>query len=100
MQAAKDQFGRYVKYASPNITGYEEAIKATITAFADTAFAGASDDEKRVLLNQALGANDIITAFVMENLPEGLTRVDGVVIRPLLKEVVEVQLALLPEPSE
>ena len=100
MEAVKDQFGRYPDYVVPDVSGQHDTIKAIINMFADAILTDKSDDEKRVLLADAPKANDIVTAFVMEHLPEGAERVDGKTVRPILMEVLAERVALLPEVEE
>jgi hypothetical protein len=79
-------------YEEANIEGKESEVKSIVSNFVDSQ-SGETDEEKRVnlpLVKKALhGAVD----FVMANLPDGVNRVDGYVIEPILKEVVENRIS-------
>lgn len=86
------------KYTMADISGKEENVKTVVEAYVDS-IAGSTDDEKRVnypYIKKSLlhGAVD----YVMANLPAGVTRVDGLVIQPILDEVCAEKLAALPQP--
>ena len=54
---------------------------------------------KLVLLPKLLNYNEDATAYVESHMPEGIERVDGTCIRPILKKVVNDVLASLPQPE-
>jgi len=93
-----DEFGRAIKYVSPNIQGQEKAIKKKISNFTDALLKNRSTGEKRYLLGQASQALHLVIDYVMKNLPKDVKRVDGTVISPLLKQVISDKLAKLPKP--
>lgn len=95
----KDEFGRDLKYESPSIEGHETAVKNRVISFADYILANKTDEEKRQLLGIAMEGLHLAVDYVMSNLPTGVDRVDGKVIRPILKQVVQEKLAELPEPE-
>ncbi len=100
MQAEKDMFGRYAAYASPNASSIEPVVVGLLNAFADSVLNGKTAEEQRALLTDAPKANDLITAFVMDNLPDGIGSIDGKTVRPLLRVVIAERVALLPDPGE
>lgn len=67
-------------YQSPDIAGHEAAIKDVLTRF----LAHATQDPE---FNPRLAVHEA-TAYVMQNLPPGVARVDGFVISPLLAQVI------------
>jgi len=101
MEAQKDEFGRYLNYTSPTIEGYEEDVKSVVETWASAVLSTKTDSEKRTLIPQFKSALHLVVDFVMANLPEGVERVDGKVILPILEQVAKDKLAELPvETSE
>ena len=87
-------------YVQADVSGKETETKAVVSTYVAT-LEGGTDDEKRknlpIIKKEYLhGAVDYVNA----NLPSGVTRVDGYVIRPLLDEVCNEKIAALPEVVE
>jgi hypothetical protein len=93
----KDEFGKYLNYKSPNVHGFEEALKKIVYAFINNILSGKTDKEKRMLLPQYSQCIHLCVDHVMGNLPDGIDRVDGDIIKPILRQVCKEQIDLLPE---
>jgi len=78
--------------------GAEDLIYNVLADWVDTND-GETVDEQRILLPKLLNYNEEATAYVESNMPEGIERVDGGCIRPILKKVVNDVLASLPQPE-
>lgn len=76
----------------------KEAVKSAVKDWVDGQVSGLSDDEKRVVLPKLRGYVNQCVGEV--SLPTGVDRVDGYAIRPLLNEVINEEIALLPVPEE
>jgi len=79
-------------YQSPAIAGYEPAVKDVLKSF----LLGVSSNPAFVADRAVHDA----TVYVMQHLPAGLARVDGNVIEPLLREVIEELLNAPAAPAQ
>jgi len=86
-------------YIHADISEHEGDVKDVVAAFVDS-LAGGTDDEKRVNLPKIKILLQDAVDYVMNNLPDGVGRVDGYCIEPLLNEVCNEKIAELPEPEQ
>ena len=84
------------KYFSPSIEGHETAVKNRVVSFVESVI-GSTDDEKRIDLPKVSDYLHQAIDYVMNDLPTGVERVDGEVIRPILSLVVKEKIDALPE---
>ena len=82
-------------YVVPDVSGHEEAIKNRVESFVDS-LVGETDEEKRINLPKIKNLLHGAVDAVMEDLPSGVDRVDGTIIKPVLDEVVNEKLSALP----
>ena len=89
-------------YIKADITGKESAVKTVVDNFVESK-KGSTEDEQRVNLPY-IKKHYLLLAidYVMAHLPDGVDRVDGACIRPLLDEVCNAKINALPiiEPEE
>lgn len=57
---------------------------------------GSTEEEQRYRLPKLENYYKYCVSYVMDNLPEGVERVDGNCIKPLLKVVIQDEIANLP----
>lgn len=85
------------QYKSPSIEGHETAVKNRVVSFVESLGSDKLLKAKRYL-HQAVD-------YVMSNLPNGVDRVDGNIIQPILNQVVDEKMSELvsdveDEPTE
>lgn len=70
-------------------------VESVVSVFVDSFLTGDAVNDRRVLSVLGNRVQDCVD-FVMGNLPVGVSRVDGYVVRPILEKVVSVKLNDLP----
>lgn len=73
-------------------------IKGVVSDYVNS-MSGSVDDEKRSRLSRLSKMVPSAVSYVMGNLPVDVERVDGFVIRPILKEVCSEKILQLPTGS-
>jgi len=89
-------------YASPQLSDVDrDDVRAKVKAFVEAV--ATQDTEvararlQKITKHLALAVNLAVSA-VMADLPPGVTRVDGTIVEPLLKDLVKKGLEKLPPP--
>lgn len=87
-------------YKNVDISGHETAVKNKIKTYVES-IEGETDDEKRVNLPliKKHKLHDTID-YIMNDLPDGVSRVDGKSIRPILIKVIDEKISELPVQKE
>ena len=80
-------------YKSPSIEGHETATKNRVVSYVESEMV---EGQERLILSKIGNYLHLAVDYVMANLPNGVERVDGAVIDPILKEVIAEKLASLP----
>lgn len=92
-------------YQIPSISGHETAVKNRVTSFVESELIEGSE---RFILNKLKNYLHSAVDYVMNDLPSGVERVDGTIIKPILNEVISEKLSqfiveeelVADEPSE
>jgi hypothetical protein len=84
------------KYESPSIEGHETAVKNRVVSFVESEM-GETVDEQRINLPKLKNYLHSAVDFVMNDLPSGVERVDGKVIKPVLIDVIQEKISVLPK---
>jgi hypothetical protein len=82
-------------YVPADISGKESVVKAVVEDFVVLAM-GSTVEEQRVKLPFIRKAIGDAVSYVVENMPDGVSKVDGYVIEPLLIQVVDEKIGALP----
>ncbi|MFW6173393.1 MAG: hypothetical protein ACOC5T_06580 [Elusimicrobiota bacterium] len=85
-------------YEKADISENEDEVKTVVETFVDNN-KGDTTELQRTRLPKLKNKKQEAVDFVMNNLPTGVTRVDGYVIGPILKTVVNEKISELPEPE-
>lgn len=80
-------------YQPADITGHEKAVKNRVKSFVESVLV---EGQERVILARLNRFLHNAVDYVMNDLPTGVDRVDGVVIKPILNEVVKEKLEEFP----
>lgn len=85
-------------YESPSIEGHETAVKNRVTSYVESEM-GETVEEQRINLPKLKKYLHLAVDYVMNDLPSGVDRVDGKIIKPILNEVIGEKIAELPVPE-
>jgi len=84
-----------ISYQTADIVGKESNVKTKLGTFVDS-IKGESESVQRINLPKIKKELHMAVDSVMDDLPNGVERVDGSVIQPILNEVVNEKIAKLP----
>ena len=98
MEAEKNIFGQYKQYKSPVLSDSDKVvINAVINQIADSIQSQLSDDEFIAETSNESATILYLIAVVNKNLPEGITKVDGKTLSPLLRTILSERYAIIHE---
>ena len=87
------------KYTIPSISSAEDAVKSVVSDFVD-ANKGETVDLQRGRLPKIKNYIHECVDYLMSNLPAGVERVDGYIVKPFLKQVCNEKISELPPVEE
>jgi hypothetical protein len=96
MEAEKNIFGQYKQYVPVILTDEEKVVvKQVVNVIGDQIQAQLTDAEFIAEVSKIQPTVQFLVGAVNENLPEGVTKVDGYALTPIVKEVIAERLALI-----
>lgn len=78
----------------------QAAVKPSVIDWMNAEIDGMTDDQKRRALPQLRKYKTQCVAYVMANLPDGVDRVDGPSIKPILNQCIDEAINALPPVEE
>lgn len=82
-------------YVKAVITGHEASVKSMVEDFVDSVKSN-DVDKQRIRLPMIRKMVGDAVSFIVDDMPVGVTKIDGYVVQPILESVVDKKIADLP----